>query len=256
MKKLIAGLSFLLFVTIVFAYTIMYGLPQVRSTEPVRESPEETLAYNTTAALTPTSYPQAETDTCDNLQVLVDKQHALPPHYEPVDLVSLAETGIPAGSASVRGRMVMIEQLQQLFMKAQQAGIELVVVSGYRSYQAQSDLYTSYASQYGDEEANRFSARPGHSQHQLGTALDFSNSEVGYSLVEAFANTVAGQWLQTNAPAYGFYLSYPKGLEYLTGYQYEPWHFRYLGIKNVQQLQQSGLPMQIYLEQTGILPVC
>jgi D-alanyl-D-alanine carboxypeptidase len=150
----------------------------------------------------------------------------------------------------------MINDLQRLFADSKSAGIDLKVVSAYRSYDLQASIYASYVQQYGVDKANTFSAQPGHSQHQLGTAIDFSTQEIHYDLNQDFANTKAGQWLQTNAYKYGFYISYPKGQDSITGYEFEPWHYRYVGVQNALNLKQSGLGMQTYLQQYGVLPNC
>jgi hypothetical protein len=121
---------------------------------------------------------------------------------------ALADYAIPAGSPSVMGRKVMINDLQRLFVAVRNAGIrDLKAVSVYRSYKLQASVYNSYVRVYGVAATDRFSARPGHSQHQLGTAIDFSTTELGlhYMLSDVFVQTKAGQWLMANAYKYGFY---------------------------------------------------
>lgn len=200
-------------------------------------------------------------NTCNDLLVLIDKtqDHALPGSYVPPDLVSLSAHSIPAGSSSIEGRQIVVPDLQRLFTDIKKDGItDLKAVSSYRSYDLQSSIYNSYVKEYGAAEANRFSAQPGHSQHQLGTAIDFSTSELNlnYTLSDVFAQTKAGQWLAKNAYKYGFYISYPEGKENVTGYEYEPWHFRYIGVQNALLLHQSGLTMQEYLATIGEKPSC
>ena len=101
-------------------------------------------------------------------------------------------------------------------------GIELVYSSTYRSYEYQKTVYDRHVRTYGREQADRESARPGMSQHQLGTTIDFG------SITDAFGDTAAGKWLVSNARRFGFSLSYPEGGEELTGYRHEIWHYRYL----------------------------
>ena len=108
---------------------------------------------------------------------------------------------------------------------AQKEEISLKIISGYRSYSRQQTLYNNYVKRDGKKEADRYSARAGHSEHQTGLAFDVN------SLEQSFGETKAGKWLSDNCYKYGFILRYPKGKEDITGYMYEPWHFRYLGTK-------------------------
>ena len=96
------------------------------------------------------------------------------------------------------------------------------------------------------------SASPGHSQHQLGTAVDFTNAAASYEIWRPFGDTSASWWLRKHAPEYGFVLAYPHGRE--TGYRWEPWHYRYIGTENAERLEMSGL--QAFLMREGVLPRC
>jgi zinc D-Ala-D-Ala carboxypeptidase len=194
--------------------------------------------------------------TCNDLMVLVDKTYGLSANYAPPDRIYLASYSIPVTASAIAGRLIMVNDLQRLFADSMSAGVDLKVVSAYRSYSLQASIYASYVQQYGDAQANTFSAQPGHSQHQLGTAIDFSTNEISYELSQSFADTKAGRWLIANAYKWGFYISYPQGQESVTGYVFEPWHFRYLGVQNALKLQQSGMIMQTYLQQYGVKPNC
>lgn len=116
-----------------------------------------------------------------------------------------------------------IDAFEKMKSDASKEGISLKIISGYRSYSRQKTLYNNYVKRDGKEVADRYSARPGHSEHQTGLAFDVN------SLDQAFGNTKAGEWLNHNCYKYGFILRYPKGKEAITGYMYEPWHFRYIG---------------------------
>ncbi len=120
-------------------------------------------------------------------------------------------------------------------MKADAAkeGISLKIISGYRSYSHQNNLYNNYVKRDGKVAADRYSARPGHSEHQTGLAFDVN------SLEQSFGNTKVGKWLSDNCYKYGFILRYPKGKESVTGYMYEPWHFRYIG-EEASKLYNNG----------------
>ena len=194
--------------------------------------------------------------TCNNLLVLVDRNNTLSSDYSPSDLVYLQINGIPATSGSLMVRKILIEDLKNLFEDANKANINLIVASPYRSYNTQLSVYDSYVKQYGRMQADQFSAHPGASQHQLGTAIDFSTDEIANQIDQSFSQTKAGKWLAENAYLYGFYISYPQGQQTVTGYEYEPWHFRYLNRENTLDLKRSGLIMQTYLEKKGIKPNC
>lgn len=138
--------------------------------------------------------------------------------------------------------------LDQMAADAKKAGFEIVAFSGYRSYEYQTQLYTNYANRDGKEAADRYSARPGHSEHQTGLAFDIG--EKGHEdlwLTEEFGETPAGKWLVENAHKYGFILRFPKGKEDMTGFMYESWHFRYLGKDLAEKVHQSGITLEEYL---------
>lgn len=124
---------------------------------------------------------------------------------------------------------------------ANAAGYSMPLISGYRSYQTQVNLYNRYVAQYGESIANTFSAKPGHSEHQTGLAFDVGSIDNNYG------NTSAGIWLAQNAHKFGFIIRYPKGKESITGYQYEPWHIRYLGTSVATDIYNKGVCLEEYL---------
>lgn len=125
-------------------------------------------------------------------------------------------------------------------------GINLYIISGFRSYELQTNLYNNYCTQDGKAAADRYSARPGHSEHQTGYAFDLN------SLEQSFENTAEGKLLAANCQRYGFIIRYPKGKEEVTGYMYEPWHVRYLGEELAQTVCDSGLTLEEYLGITSV----
>lgn len=177
-------------------------------------------------------------------KVLVTKAWALPAGYTPPDLV-LVPSSYRSGTRHVRS--MAWPDLKALMDAARAADRPLYVGSAYRSYDTQRTLYNSYVQQYGQTEADRFSARPGHSQHQLGTTVDFVTA--GSSVGGSFNNTPQAKWLYDNAYKYGFALSYPEGKEHVSCYVHEGWHYRYIGKTNAQQHRASGLVLDIWLKQ-------
>jgi D-alanyl-D-alanine carboxypeptidase len=193
--------------------------------------------------------------SCDDLLVLVDHDHALPPGYAPDDMVSLNAYGVPTLGGDQFLRAEAAKQLARLVSDAAAAGEELVVASSYRSYHEQQESHARWTAYYG-EGAGGVSAVPGHSEHQLGTAVDFTNSAAGYELWWPFGDTTASAWLEENAAEYGFVLSYPRGKEEETGYQWEPWHYRYVGPENARALQERDQSLRGFLLEEGVKPGC
>ena len=184
----------------------------------------------------------------DDLLVLVNKQYKLPSSYAPRDLVKADKSGIRRG-AGYYLRSIVIPDLTKMINDAQSEGVDLSIVSGYRSYQTQIDTYNYWLKMNNGDTAlvDTFSARAGHSQHQLGTVIDFSTSEINDKLGDEFSNTKASMWLSKNAYKYGFVISYPKGYENITGYKHESWHYRYIGVDNAQNMVNSGKILELYL---------
>lgn len=167
------------------------------------------------------------------------------PRYQPSDLRIVSVPTLPGRGQDERSlRAVLMPDLEKLVAAARAAGVTLRVGSGYRSYATQASLFASYARRHGEAAASRFSSRPGHSEHQSGLAVDFAGADQTCWVDNCFEGTAAGKWLAAHAHEYGFILRYPKGKESITGYQYEPWHFRYVGRELAGALHQSGLTME------------
>ena len=168
-----------------------------------------------------------------SLFFLIDKKHTASSSYAPKDLVSLKKNSLfDLNKAGMKIRPEAYSALNEMAQAALNDGIRLLVSSAYRSYSYQENLFNYWVSVDGLEEAERESARPGTSQHQLGTAVDFG------SISDDFDKTQMGQWIYKNAADYGWSLSFPKGYEDVTGYRWECWHFRYIG-KNACRFQQK-----------------
>jgi D-alanyl-D-alanine carboxypeptidase len=181
-----------------------------------------------------------------SLLTVVDKQTALPSGYVPPGLVTIGPGYIAPGFSGTL-RAEAYQALVRMLSDAYTAGSDIYVRSAYRSYAEQAATFAYWVSVLGEEEARRVSAEAGHSEHQLGTAVDLTDATVGFDLVESFGATASGQWLMANAHLYGFALSYPAGAEPITGYAYEPWHWRYIGVERAAAWKASGLTLVEYL---------
>jgi LAS superfamily LD-carboxypeptidase LdcB len=246
-----------IFLALLFAFGVGYsivGLAEERTASADGPyAPAATLSKDKTRK---TSYPSST--TCDDPGVLVDRSHPLPSDYVPKDLVPLREYGIPTLGSEVLRREAAehLERLVEDAMEgATEGGEKLVVASAYRSYEGQQRSHGSLMGVLGAD-AGRLSAEPGHSQHQLGTAVDFTNADAGYKLGVPFARTSASRWLEHHAWEYGFVLAYPRGEEERTGYRWEPWHYRYVGVKDAKRIEHSGQSLQEFLERAGTTPHC
>ena len=221
--------------------------------------PLETAAATPSADATPSPGADAATATppaptpddgtvivvaCGDPLVPLGKRHRLDEDCVPDDLRPIPRA-YAWGPQSVAG--VALEPLTELLLAAADAGHRIVVVSAYRDYETQRGAFRYHVDAFGLEEAERVSARPGHSEHQLGTTVDFSSAAVGHELVEAFGETPEGRWLAARAHEYGFILSYPRGAEAVTGYRYEPWHFRWVGRAQAAAARASGLTLTEFL---------
>lgn len=172
--------------------------------------------------------------------ILVNKYYALDKDYEPDNMVKIeAKYGV---------QQYLQKEAYDAFKKmaddAKKEGLTLYITSPYRSYQTQNKLYNNYSAKDGKELADTYSARPGYSEHQTGLAADIVSGP-GKSLA-SFENTKEFKWIKSHAHLYGFILRYPKGKEKLTGYQYEPWHYRYLGVDTASKIYSSGLTYEEY----------
>lgn len=159
-----------------------------------------------------------------SLYYLIDKKHNIGSDYVPKDLVSLVKNpDYSISRTDLSLRPDAHEALVEMAKAAKADGQKLLVSSTYRSYAYQENLFAKWVRIDGLEEAERESARPGTSQHQLGTAIDFGNIE------DSFAETSMCRWLDAHSEEYGWSLSFPQGYEDVTGYRWECWHFRYIG---------------------------
>ncbi|UBH12766.1 M15 family metallopeptidase [Macrococcus armenti] len=161
--------------------------------------------------------------------LIVNKEISLPKNYNP-DVDATAN-----------------EHLNTLIQNGNSEGLNLVLRSAFRSYDTQASLYQQYVARDGKKKADTYSAQPGHSEHQTGLAFDLGNTEGSDDFLESFEDTKEGQWLARHAHEYGFIIRYPKGKSDITGYQYEPWHLRYLGKETATKVYESGLTLEEYL---------
>jgi D-alanyl-D-alanine carboxypeptidase len=216
-----------------------------RSTpEPATPDAPPTASRTSDDPASPTPTPARDTGKllpCGDILVPIDKQNRVGADCVPPDLVALPAE-IAAGQQLLRAEAA--DAARDMIDAAARDGLRLFVDSGYRSYDYQATLFDSYVRTQGIDYAERTSARPGHSEHQLGTAADIASP--GHSL-EAFEGTPEAAWVAANASTFGFVVSYPAGKEAITGYAYEPWHVRYVGKDVARQAMQTGKTLREFL---------
>lgn len=223
--------------------------PKKEETQPSSQDPEPKKEEEPQSE-TPDTKGQAESaDLGKGLLVVANKKYALPIGYRPPDLT------VPKVRFSYAGtleqsylRASAARGLEAMFNAADKEGIELFAVSGFRSGERQKTLYDGYVARDGQKAADTYSARPGHSEHQTGLAMDISARSVGNGLTQALGNTKEGKWIAANAPKYGFILRYGPGMQSRTGYMYEPWHIRYVGVGPAQTITNNGQTLEEYLK--------
>ncbi len=176
----------------------------------------------------------------DTTYVLVNKYYNLDSDYVPKKLEVIDSKYSVPGKKLVNVARISFEHLAK---KAESEGYSIIAASTYRSYSYQSNLYDNYVKQDGVSNADKYSARPGFSEHQTGLAVDVDN---GKSSFNNFENTKEYKWLLDNAYKYGFILRYPKGKEDITGYMYEAWHYRYVGVEIAALIHENNMTYEEY----------
>lgn len=164
--------------------------------------------------------------------LIVNKTYSLPPDYYPKNTLENAQNVISTCNKCLD--KTVLKAFHQMQADAQSIGLNIYISSGYRPYFYQEKLYQNYCLKHTKDEADKFSARPGHSEHQTGLAFDLN------TINDNFITTPEGKWINTQAYLYGFIIRYPKNKETETGYKYEPWHLRYVGQNLATKLYNNG----------------
>lgn len=223
-------------------------LPTPSSTPTPTPTPTPSPTPTPIPAVAPAPVP-LNTDLENTYTFLVNREYPLAKNYAPSDLVV---PDIPFSFSDKTAdkrklRKVAAEALEELYRAAlEEKDLTITGVSGYRSYDRQYDIYGTNLIRKGLQHTNLYSAAPGTSEHQTGLAIDVSCASIGYSLTNRFATTPEGIWLKENCWRFGFILRYPKDKEDITGYAYEPWHIRYVGVPLAYYLYTTGLTLDEY----------
>ena len=217
--------------------------PGSETTTTTTNAPEPPTDPSDIPACTIDDQPAGGDPARDWATVMVDTTFAVPADFVPPDLVDVSAAGFGTGD---QVREIVVPDLDALRQAAAAAGTPVSLVSAYRSYDYQQGLFATEAADKGEEAAERTTARAGHSEHQLGTAVDLTD-DTGSPLDESFASTPTAAWLAAHAHEFGFVVSYPDVPPARSCYQYEPWHLRYIGHDLAATVHESGLTLREWL---------
>ena len=226
----------LLLIALIFGIGFYALLTRNNPPQQIDQTPEETPlpTVELTAVPEETVDPAVFTDT-DSLLLVANKKHRLPEGYVPQDLV----TPNIRQTQPCLLRSEAADAIAKMADAAAKDGVTLSISSAFRGEDYQRSLYENYSAQYGSETADTISSRPGYSDHQTGLAADFveeDGSFDGVNFNQSFENCPSGEWLRNHAHEYGFIMRYPKGKQEITGYAYEPWHYRYVGVDTATKI--------------------
>ncbi len=224
---------------------------------PTKEDKEVEIVEEPTESIDEVEEPPMEEPVVEEPAEEVDRSGAkgyvgnetLPAEPTYVDGILIASKRYPLPSTFAPGESAEArEAFEALAAEAKLSDYELVAFSTYRSFDYQQQLYDRYVSNDGVDAADRYSARPGYSEHQTGLAFDIGELHFEQHFArESFGETPAGQWLAANAHKYGFIMRYPNGKEKITGYMFEPWHFRYVGVDHAKKIYEANTTLEEYL---------
>ena len=182
-----------------------------------------------------------ETDTSKGIAMINNKVYKLPNNYVPSDLVTISTKYAYGNGPQLRKEA--FDAFVNMFNAAKLENLTIIINSAYRSYEYQNTLYNQYLKNYGQDYTDKYAARPGHSEHQTGLTIDVTTYGAN---ADNFDKTPVFTWLQNHAHEYGYILRYPKGKENITGYQYESWHYRYLGVELATKVHNEGITYDEY----------
>lgn len=245
MKKLLSLL-------LIFALSLSLCIACGKEPEPAPEIAKPTIDVDTTPK------PEEPSLKDDEYLILANKTHGLDKDYWPEDLVTIDRCVSGVGNADThKMRTVAADALNLMLDAASAEGYDIRLRTGFRSYDYQASLYNSYVERNGKASADTYSARPGFSEHQTGLACDLGCKSQDYALSYNFGYTEEGTWVSEHAHEFGFIIRYSDGVTdangirqpgKITGYVFEPWHVRYVGVDHATNIYERGITLEEYLD--------
>jgi len=243
MRKIITISSIIIILGLIGGGIYVYTRPETTATT-------NNSAVNEKAATTETGFNKQQYSLTDptSIWIIANKHYALPIDYEPTLVVPKVKLRLASTEQQMHISKTAEPAIEEMFGAAKSEGVSLVFGSGYRSAALQKQFYNDYVRQDGQAAADTYSARPGHSEHQTGLALDVTSSDGQCHLEICWENTVEGKWIAANSYKYGFIIRYPNGKDSITGYQYEPWHIRYVGKDLAAEVHKTGQTLEEFFD--------
>jgi len=213
---------------------------------PGKNSPPPRVAPQTLAPQTPPFNKSLYSiEDPASIWLVVNKTRKLPAGFVPSGLVAPnVALRFSGTNEQMKMRQDAATALEGLFASAKSSSYNLLLYSGYRSEAFQNQVYSSYVKRDGQAKADTFSARPGYSEHQTGLSVDLSSSGLTCAVETCFGDSPEGKWLAAHAHEHGFIIRYPEGKQSVTGYQYEPWHTRYVGKELAEEISKTGQTLE------------
>ncbi|MGN0714621.1 MAG: M15 family metallopeptidase [Anaerovoracaceae bacterium] len=215
------------------------------------EEPDDVQNPGTTSDSDQTTRPQApastdvRTEDDGNLMVLVNKQYAVSRDYYPTDMVDI--DGSLSTNQNLKVKREAYDAYLSMLADAKKEGLNFAICSAYRSYALQESLYNNSLAANGKEYTEKMFAYPGQSEHHTGYAIDVTSASMNWGLSQNYTDYPDGAWITAHCSEYGFIIRYPKGKEDITGYMYEPWHIRYVGVDAAKEITKQGITLEEYL---------
>ncbi len=228
--------------------------PEIQSTSNGSANTSDTKVATSTFSLKDTTYTDGSNKVfvknTDSILILVNKNRNLQSDYIPSDLtIPDVKFSFTENSPRKQLRKEASDALEGLFQAAENENIHLLATSGYRSYEKQQSIFERKVDSVGKIEAAKYVALPGQSEHQTGLAMDVTSESANWGLSNNFGETNEGKWLKDNCYKYGFILRYPEGKEDITGYNYEPWHIRYVGKKVSTYIYTNNITLEEFFSE-------
>ena len=186
------------------------------------------------------------TEDDGNLMVLVNRQYAVSRDYNPTDMVDI--DGSLSTNQNLKVKREAYEAYLAMLEDAKKEGINFAICSAYRSYELQESLYNNSLATNGEAYTKKMFAYPGQSEHHTGYAIDVTSASMNWGLSQNYTDYPDGAWITEHCSEYGFIIRYPKGKEDITGYMYEPWHIRYVGVDAAKKITEQGITLEEYLD--------
>lgn len=187
-------------------------------------------------------------DKTSEFMILINKEFGISKDYKPDDLTTVKAVADGRKSEYQMLRKAAADEFDKLTEAALKDGCIIKITTGYRPYSFQKELYDKTLREKGKAYASKYSAKPGYSEHQTGLAADVSSPSVKYKLLDKYGDTPEGKWLAENAYKFGFIIRYKDGTQEITGYEYEPWHIRYVGKVAAGYIHDKQITLEEYLK--------